>query len=234
MVKRPLALIAGIGEGLGIDLAGQLASEGYDVCGISRSDRLKRSIAATVEDAGGAYEHRKCDLTVEKEVEAAIEPLAPRVEVAVHLAHALLIKPFDETTPSDFETVWRASCLSAVLVALELAPAMAHNGRGVIIVSGATASMRGGPQFSAFASAKFALRGFAQSLSREYSPKGVHVAHVVLDGLIAAPQTDLRFGPVASGRMDPADIAAAYLAIARQPPSAWSQEIDLRPFAEKH
>ena len=109
---------------------------------------------------------------------------------------------------------------------------MVARGRGTIILSGATASIKGGARFSAFASAKFALRGFAQALARELGPQGVHVAHVVLDGLIEEPQTIGRFGAASATRMDPDAIAAAYLALTRQHPSGWSHEIDLRPFSE--
>ena len=112
-------------------------------------------------------------------------------------------------------------------------PHMAARKQGTVIFSGATAGLRGGANFSAFASAKFALRGLAQALAREFGPKGVHVAHVVIDGLIEAPQTDLRFGPAPTGRMDSKSVAQAYLGLAAQNPSAWTQEMDLRPFAEK-
>jgi len=123
-------------------------------------------------------------------------------------------------------------------VAQAVIPHMAARRQGMIILSGATAGLRGGANFSAFASAKFALRGLAQSLAREYGPKGVHVAHVVLDGLIDEPQTDRRFGAQASesqasGRMDPRSIAQAYLDLTRQEPSTWTHEMDLRPFSEK-
>jgi len=112
-------------------------------------------------------------------------------------------------------------------------PHMATRKQGAVILTGATAGLRGGANFSAFASAKFALRGLAQSLAREYGPKGVHVAHVVLDGLIEEPQTDRRFGSSSSGRMDPRSVAQAYLDLSAQPPSTWTHEMDLRPFSER-
>jgi NAD(P)-dependent dehydrogenase (short-subunit alcohol dehydrogenase family) len=105
---------------------------------------------------------------------------------------------------------------------------------GTIILSGATAARRGGANFAAFASAKFALRGLAQSMSREFGPHGVHVAHVVIDGLIDAPQSDRRFGQAQSARMDPDAVARAYLALATQHPSAWTHELDLRPFSGRY
>jgi NAD(P)-dependent dehydrogenase (short-subunit alcohol dehydrogenase family) len=110
---------------------------------------------------------------------------------------------------------------------------MIARGKGAIILTGATAGIRGAAQFSAFASAKFALRGLAQSLARECGPKGVHVAHVILDGLIDEAQTDQRFGPPQSARMDPDAVASIYLELASQHPSAWTHEMDLRPFSER-
>ena len=106
----------------------------------------------------------------------------------------LTIKPFEQTTTSEFEQAWRVACLGAMVAVQAVIPHMAARGQGTIILTGATAGLRGAANFSAFASAKFALRGLAQSLAREYGPKGVHVAHVVIDGLIDEPQTDQRFG----------------------------------------
>jgi NAD(P)-dependent dehydrogenase (short-subunit alcohol dehydrogenase family) len=112
-------------------------------------------------------------------------------------------------------------------------PHMAARRQGAVILTGATAGLRGTANFSAFASAKFALRGLAQSLAREYGPQGVHVAHVVLDGLIDEPQTDRRFGASSAGRMNASAIAQAYLDLSAQHPSAWTHEMDLRPFSER-
>jgi len=110
---------------------------------------------------------------------------------------------------------------------------MAARGKGTIIFTGATAGIRGGAKFSAFASAKFALRGLAQALAREFGPVGVHVAHLVLDGLIDEVQTERRFGTSSSARMSPQAIAQACLDLSAQHPSAWTHEMDLRPFSER-
>ena len=126
-----------------------------------------------------------------------------RIAVLVHNAAALLIKPFDETTADEFERVWRVACYGAFRCSRIVVPHMAARKAGAIILTGATAALRGGPKFAAFASAKFALRGLAQSLAREFGPQGVHVAHVVLDGLIDEPQTDARFGPAKSNAHGP-------------------------------
>lgn len=232
-MARPLLVIAGLGQGLGVALAGIFAEAGYDIAGLSRSGSAAAEADARARAGGGTFTHLLCDLTVHAEVTAALEPVRKRVDVLIHAAHALLIRPFAETEPDEFEEVWRSGVLSAVTVARSIVPEMQARGHGVIIFSGATASVRGGAKFAAFASAKFALRGMAQAMARELGPHGVHVAHVILDGLIDEPQTERRFGLATSTRMDPMAIAAAYLALVRQPPSAWTHEIDLRPGSER-
>src|SRR4030095_16083223 len=231
MSGRPIALIAGLGEGLGAGLATTFAAAGYDIAGLSRSQLIAPSVEAAAREQGGSYSHLTADLVLEAEV--AAQPLSDRVEVLVYAAQPFLITPFAETTPEEFEATWRVGCLGAMLVARVVAPAMVARGNGTMIFTGATASIKGGAGFSAFASAKFALRGFAQALARELGTKGVHVAHVVLDGLIEEPRTTSRFGPATAARMEPDAIAAAYLALARQHRYAWTHEVDLRPFCEK-
>ncbi|MEQ8816200.1 MAG: SDR family NAD(P)-dependent oxidoreductase [Thalassobaculum sp.] len=233
MTDRPVTLIAGIGEGLGASLATTFAGAGYDVAGLSRSGRSAATIEAQVRAAGGSYRPLTADLGVEAEVAAAVAPLAARIEVVVHTAHRLVVKPFADTAPAEFEAVWRTGLLGAVHVARAVLPAMLARGHGTIVLAGATASVRAGARFAAFASTKFALRGLAQSLAREYGPAGIHVAHLVLDGLIDEPQTAARFGPGDGGRMDPGAVATACLGLVRQHPSAWTQELDLRPSTEK-
>lgn len=231
-MARPLLLVTGMAEGLGAENAATFARAGHDVVGLARSDRAAEHVRALVEQAGGSYAHLACDLTQADDVMLALKPLADRVDVLIHNAHTLLIRPFAETSAGEFEQVWRVACFGAMIAAQAVIPRMAARGHGTVIFTGATAAIRGGANFSAFASAKFALRGLAQSLAREFGPKGVHVAHVVLDGLIDEGQTEQRFGASASGRMSPQAIARACLDIARQEPSAWSHEIDLRPFSE--
>jgi NAD(P)-dependent dehydrogenase (short-subunit alcohol dehydrogenase family) len=229
---RPRLLITGIAEGLGADIAGIFARMGYDVIGLSRTQRASESIGQLVAHSGGRYTHLACDITHPADVALALHPVAEGIDVLVHNAQHLLIKPFAEISADEFEQVWRVACLGAMASAQAVLPHMAARKRGTVIFSGATAGLRGGAKFSAFASAKFALRGLAQALAREYGPKGVHVAHVVIDGLIEAPQTDHRFGPASAGRMDSEAVAQTYLDLAAQHPSAWTQEMDLRPFAE--
>jgi NADP-dependent 3-hydroxy acid dehydrogenase YdfG len=230
---RPVLAISGIGEGLGAQLATTFARAGHDVLGLSRSARASAPIARDVAQAGGTYTHLACDITEAAQVTPALRAHADRIDTLVHNAQTLLIKPGSETTLAEFEALWRVICLGAMTVAQAVLPAMTARRRGTVIFSGATAGRRAGANFAAFASAKFALRGLAQSLARECGPKGVHVAHVVIDGLIDAPTTDARFGPATAPRMDASAIAQAYLDLARQPASIWTQEMDLRPAGER-
>mgnify|MGYP006288150981 CR=1 FL=1 len=142
-------------------------------------------------------------------------------------------------TPSEmFEKVWRLGCFGGFLVGREAARHMAPRGRGTIIFTGATASLRGAAQFAAFAVAKGGLRQLAQSMARELGPQGIHVASVIVDGLIDSPRVRERMPErVAAagedGMLDPADIAEVYYQLHTQPPSAWTFELDVRPAKER-
>lgn len=232
-MARPLLLVTGIAEGLGAEIATAFARAGHDVLGLSRSGRNAMEIRRSVERHGGSYAHLICDLTQANDVAAALAPHAMHVDVLVHNAHSLVIKPFEQTMPGEFENVWRVTCFGAMLSAQLVIPHMAARQKGAVIFTGATAGMRGAANFSAFASAKFALRGLAQALAREFGPRGVHVAHLVLDGLIDETQTEQRFGSSSTTRMSPKAIAQVCLGLTAQHPSAWTHEMDLRPFAER-
>ena len=234
-MARPIQrclLLTGASEGLGASIAETFARAGHDVLGLSRTNRSEH-LKRRVEQSGRVYTHLSCDITQPTDVAAALQLHAPRIDVLVHNPHVLAIKPFEQTTASEFEQAWRVACLGAMLAARSVLPHMIARGEGAIILTGATAGIRGAAQFSAFASAKFALRGLAQSLAREFGPKGVHVAHVILDGLIDEAQTDQRFGPPQSTRIEPDFVARTYLELASQHPSAWTHEMDLRPFSER-
>ncbi len=231
--RRPVVLISGVAEGLGASLAGTFASAGYDVIGLARSERMRPHLLATVAEAGGAYRHIACDVASSADLATELAPIAQDIEVVVHNAHHFVMGPFDETAPADFELAWRVACLGAASVARIVLPYMTSRGDGTIIFTGATASVRGGARFSAFASAKFALRGFSQALAREYGPKGVHIAHVVVDGLIWGPRTGQRWSAERSACLEPDAVAATYLGLVRQHCSAWTHELDLRPYSER-
>lgn len=218
-----LVLIAGAGNGLGVSLMKKFSAAGYAPVGINRSK------------ADGDVDILQADLTSMKEsqaaVEAAIEKYGPP-KIVIHNTAQLTIKPFLEMDEGEFEYVWRNMVLSAHNLARASLIPLISGGGGAFIVSGATASLRGGNKFSAFASAKFALRGLTQSLAREFQPKGVHVAHVILDGIIDTPKSRELHGMDPARMMSPDDIAQAYLDLAQQPQSTWSHELDLRPASE--
>jgi len=225
--SRGLALIAGVGSGLGVALMKRFYEGGYDVIG------LARSIPEGIE---GGVTLIQVDLTnggaTESAVRTAIEVHGPP-KVVIHNPAQLVISPFLETTEDQFRGCWESMVLSLTHLARAALPSMVENGGGAIISSGATASIRGGNRFAAFASAKFALRGLCQSLAREYQPQNVHVAHVLLDGIIDGPRSRELHGLPPEQMMNPSDIAETYWALAHQPKSTWAHELDLRPQSER-
>lgn len=241
MGKRPVAVVAGVGEGLGFALARRFAQGGYNVGLAARSaDRLAR-LAAAIRKDGGQAVPAPTDLREETEVKALFDALESEhgpVEVAVFNAGANFRASIHDTPAEMFEKIWRLGCYAGFLFGREAAGRMAPRGKGTILFTGATASLRGGAHFSAFAAAKNGLRALAQSMARELGAKGIHVAHVVIDGMIDTAATKSRFpervkdlGPDAM--LAPEAIAELYFQIHLQPRSAWTFEADLRPAAEK-
>jgi NAD(P)-dependent dehydrogenase (short-subunit alcohol dehydrogenase family) len=226
MDQEKIVLIGGMGEGLGSALAHYFLAKGYQVIGFNRSVNNK---------VGKEIIQVNVDLSDQKQVRQALAQthLAHRApDVFIHNAAELVIAPFQETTVGQFEQCWRAIALSAFILSKELLPLMAEKG-GTAIFTGATASIRGGNNFSAFSSAKFALRGLVQSLARQYQSLGVHVAHVLIDGIIDTERShELHSLPVEK-MLDPQDIAECYWQLCQQPKSTWTHELDIRPSTEK-
>lgn len=221
----PLALVAGAGPGLGHALLRRFADGGLRAVGLARSGN----------PAGKGLDHRLVDLTDAAAVQSIVGALiaehgAPRI--VVHNPAHLVINAFTETTLQDYEQTWRSMVLSAAIVGQCVLMPMVRAGGGAFIVSGATASLRGGARFSAFASAKFALRGLTQSLASEFQSSGVHVVHCVLDGIIDTPASRELHDLDPTKMMQPEDIAEAYWQLAQQPASTWTHEVDLRPRSE--
>lgn len=219
-------LIAGGGGALGTALTREFADAGYAVSALSRGGQAPIAHARVQGIA--------CDLIDEGSVRAACARAAEvaRVDVLIYNAAHWVMAPFLELRAGDFEAAWRASVGGAVACAQAVLPNMLEAGGGAMIFSGATAALRGGARFAAFASAKFALRGLAQSLAREFQPRGIHVAHVVLDGLLRDSASATRFTAPAERTMDPAEVARVYRQLVEQPRSTWTQELDLRPQTE--
>lgn len=234
------ALIVGAGDGLGGAIARRFAREGHPVAVVRRSADKLAPLCAAIAAAGGAAAPYGVDARKEDDVVAlfdAVERDYGPLEVVVHNIGANVWFPIAETTVRVFSKVWEMACLSGFLVGREAARRMTPRGHGTILFTGATASLRGRAQFAAFASAKHGLRALAQSMARELGPQGIHVGHVVIDGPIDMPWIrssfpDLVASRPADGLLAPDDIAEAYLTLHRQARSAWTFELDLRPWVE--
>jgi len=242
MTEHPqVALVAGVGDGLGGAIARRFARAGYTTVLVARSlDRLSR-IAGEIESAGGRGIAYVADVREEQAVTKLFEDVEAElgpISVAVFNTGANYRNSILDTPGDMFEKVWRLGCYAGFLVGREAARHMAPRGRGTIIFTGATASLRGAAQFAAFAVAKGGLRQLAQSMARELGPQGIHVASVIVDGLIDSPRVRERMpervaAAGADGMLDPADIAEVYYQLHAQPRSAWTFELDVRPFRER-
>ena len=240
--RKGVCLVVGAGDGLGSAVARAFAAEGLTVCITRRARNLDRleALADEIRAAGGEAHAFGCDAREEAEVVALFDRIEAEIgplEVVVFNIGANVRFPIVETTARVFTKVWEMACFGGFLAGREAARVMAPRGRGTLIFTGATASVRGRDGFAAFAAAKAGLRALAQSLARELGPQGVHVAHVVIDGAV-----DGTFIRSIRGEVDdllardsilrPADIATAYVQLHRQPRSAWTHEMDLRPWSE--
>ena len=240
--RKGVCLVVGAGDGLGSAVARAFAAEGLTICITRRARNLDRleALAEEIRAAGGEAHAFGCDAREEAEVVALFDRIEAEIgplEVVVFNIGANVRFPIVETTARVFTKVWEMACFGGFLAGREAARVMAPRGRGTLIFTGATASVRGRDGFAAFAAAKAGLRALAQSLARELGPQGVHVAHVVIDGAV-----DGTFIRSIRGEVDdllardsilkPADIATAYVQLHRQPRSAWTHEMDLRPWSE--
>ena len=229
-MSKQTAVVVGVGPGLGAALVRAFAGEGYTVLAAARS---ATSLAEIESDGVVPID---CDATEPADVErlfAAAAKVGPTAAVVFN-AGAFVRGSVLETKAEEFERCWRVGCFAGFVVGQAAARRMVAHGGGTILLTGATASLRGGAGFVNLASPKFGLRAVAQSMARELGPKGIHVAHVIIDGQIHSE----RYAHLANERgpdslLDSDAIAAQYLALHRQHRSAWTQELDLRPWSEK-
>lgn len=241
----PTAIIVGVGaeRGLGAALCRRTAREGYHVFVAGRSaDKLDR-VVATIRDSGGSAETVVTDTTNEADVirlfDRAMTASPDRDPPDLVVFNAGNNQPIDfrELTAAQFEDFWRVGCFGGFLVGREAARRLVPLGRGTVLFTGASASLRGKPKFAHFSAAKAGLRMISQSMAREYGPQGIHVAHVVVDGGIDGDRLRKRLPQLVEQRGEDGllgidAIAETFWHLHRQPRSAWAQEIDLRPFKE--
>lgn len=232
MSETGVALITGVGPGLGAALARRFARGGCALGLVARHRDFIEKLAREISDAGGKAVGVVADVSRPAEMKAAVQQVRAElgnITVLLHNASSSSGNGLLGTTPEEFENSWRIATLGGFVAARETAPDMIAAGEGAMLFTGATSSVRGGG-WLAFSSAKFALRGLVQSLARELWPQGVHVAHVVVDGIIGpAGATSSPNDP----QLDPEQMAEAYWQLARQDRAAWTLELDLRPHGEK-
>src|SRR6195952_3340288 len=244
MQKRNATVaVIGAGDYIGAEIVKKFASEGFTVFAGRRNGDKLAPLVAEVEAAGGGIVARGLDARKEDEITAFLNDAdahAP-LEVCIFNVGANVNFPILDTTERVFRKVWEMACYSGFLAGREAARLMLPRGQGNIFFTGATASLRGGSGFAAFASAKFGLRAVAQAMARELGPKNIHVAHLIIDSGVDTEWVrqliTKREGAQAIENPDllmpPASVAASYWQLYQQPRSAWTFELEIRPFGEK-
>ncbi len=242
MPLKPTCLIVGAGDGVGSAIARAFAREGLAVCITRRPRNLEslEAVAAAIRAGGGEAHAFGVDARNEAEMIALVDRIEADIgplQVVVFNIGANVRFPVVETTAQVYSKVWEMAALAGFFTGREAARVMTPRGKGTILFTGATASTRGGAGFSAFAGAKAALRQLAQSLAREMGPKGIHVAHVVVDGMIdgtfaRAIAPDIQALLDEDAILKPDEIARNYVWLHKQQRSAWTFELDLRPWKE--
>jgi NAD(P)-dependent dehydrogenase (short-subunit alcohol dehydrogenase family) len=243
--RNATAAVIGAGDFIGAAIAKKFAAEGFTVFAGRRNGDKLEPLVAEIKAAGGQVSARSLDARKEEDITAFLQEAdqhAP-VEVCIFNIGANVNFPFTETTERVFRKVWEMACYSGFLAGREAAKLMLPRGKGAIFFTGATASMRGGIGYAAFAAAKAGLRAVAQAAARELGPKNIHVAHLVIDSGVdtawVRERIKEREGADALAKlppdrlMRPEAVANAYWSLYQQPRDAWSSELEIRPFGEK-
>jgi NAD(P)-dependent dehydrogenase (short-subunit alcohol dehydrogenase family) len=242
-----VAVVVGVGPGLGAALVRRFARDGHTAAGraiggypvamIARSREFMDGLAAEVEAAGGRTLAVTADVGDAEQVGRAFDAVRSKLgtpEILLYNAGSGKWGTIAEITPQEYEQSWRVNAYGAFLCAKQAAPDMLANKRGVMLFTGATAGIKAGPKSVAFGPAKFAVRGLAQSLARDLGPRGIHVAYINIDGGIDIPHIRTQMPSLKDeDLLKPAAIAETYWHLANQDPSAWTHELDVRPFKEK-
>lgn len=241
--RNATCAVIGAGDYIGSAIARRFAREGYTIFAGRRTAEKLQTLKREIEAEGGACEARALDARKEEDITnflSEADKHAP-LEVCIFNPGANVNFPLLDTTERVFRKVWEMACYGGFLTGREAARLMLPHGKGTILFTGATASLRGGIGYAAFASAKFGLRAVAQSMARELGPKNIHVAHLVIDS--GVDTAFVRERVRASGRdpeslppdtlMEPESVAEAYWYLHSQKRDGWTHELDLRPYGEK-
>ncbi|MDE0733674.1 MAG: SDR family oxidoreductase [Gammaproteobacteria bacterium] len=242
-MSNPVCLIVGAGDYIGAAIARRFAAGGYTVCLGRRNGEKSAALVKEISDSGGQAHGFTLDAREETQIEerfAMIENEIGALEIVISNPGGNVNFPIRETTERVFYKVWKMACLTGFLSGREAAKYMVPRKKGTILFTGATASVRGGSGFGAFASAKFALRGLAQSMARELGPQNIHVAHLIIDAGVDTAFVKERLEARGINRdelpedtlMNPKSVGEAYWMLHNQTRDAWTHEMDLRPFAE--
>jgi len=242
MEQKCSAVIIGVGpdQGLGASLAKFFSGKGLHVFIAGRSEDKLHNIAEKIRQTGGTVSTVLADATVERDVAHLFKMVqldAQSIEIAAYNVDSNIPSPLLEMDTETFTKLWRQNCLGAFFFGKEAVKAMKVKQKGTLFFTGATASLRAKPPFTAFASAKAGLRALAQGMAREFSPQGIHVVHTIIDGVIDGERARNQFPDYVKakgkdGLLQLDAIAETYWAIHKQHPSAWTHELDLRPFKE--
>ena len=232
-MTKPVCVIVGVGPGNGASFARKFHQEGYQVVILARNEAYLAELSRQL-DGAPFY---SCDVTKVTQVESVFQKILRQfgeVDTLIYNAGAGQFKNVEDTTVEEFERSWQINALGCFVACKQLLPAMIDAGRGNFVVIGATASLRGSAKAAPFASAKAAQRSLAQSMARHLGPKGIHVSYVIVDGVIDLPRTRKHLVEKPDEFfLKPDDIAQSVFTLVRQPRSAWTFELDLRPFGEK-
>jgi NAD(P)-dependent dehydrogenase (short-subunit alcohol dehydrogenase family) len=235
-MKGRVAAVLGVGPGLGAAVARRFAGEGFALAMLARQEESLAEIRQDIEDSGGKALAFSADATDADSVAAAFERTRSDLgdpEVLVYNAGAFQMGGVLEVSPAQFDECFRANCAGAFYAAREVLPAMVDAGRGTILLTGASAALRGKARFSALAVGKFGLRALAQSMAREFGPQRIHVSHVIIDGQINTPRIqEMMPDREEHTLLSPDAIAETYWQLHSQDRTAWTLELDLRPSVE--
>ena len=240
MTGKPVCLVVGAGDALGGAIGRRFAREGFHVCVARRAADKLADLVSSIEAAGGTATAYGCDARREDQVIALFEQVEAAhgaIEVLVHNIGGNVRESILDMTAQKFFKTWEMACMAGFLTGREAARRMVPRGRGTILFTGATASLRGGAGFAGFSAGKSGLRMVAQSMARELGPKGIHVGHVVVDGAIDTAFIRENFPQryalkEREGILDPTHIADIYWMLHTQPRDAWTFEMDVRPWIE--